>query len=142
MQYRSEYHHFYDLPFTTGALVNCSGYYLQTSYSINQSVSDFVFPYFSSFKIAMTSTPPLPDRKTKPSKMSRIGSNRRRTIEVSATMLRDILIGNVAGGPGEGNHHVLISASNEDLSCTLPPQVTVSKYRCALPFDEFPSLRH
>ena len=57
----------------------------------------------------------------------RIGSNRRRTIEVSATMLRDILIGN-GGGGGGGGHHVIISASNDDLSCSLPPQVAVSKY--------------
>ena len=54
--------------------------------------------------------------------MSRIGSNRRRTIEVSATMLRDILIGNDSAGFS----HVIMSASNEDLS--LVPGTTVSKY--------------
>ena len=62
--------------------------------------------------------PPVADRKLKPSKMSGIGSSRRRTIEVSATMLRDILIGRQASRTNN---------SSEDLSSAFPAVTNVSR---------------
>ena len=61
---------------------------------------------------------PVADRKLKPSKVSCIGSNRRRTIEVSATMLRDILIGKQA---------MRSANSNEDLPTHFPAVSKVSR---------------